>query len=158
LAKACITHWPCLRKSASCSITFIGVPVQAYTRAMLGVYELARVELLRDIYLWAYERSPQEYLAIRQELAEPDPLRMQYRELIRKIIREIVQKPDGNTLDIVSLALKKEVKSVDRDNISALVIDELRRLHEGVLARYGLKPSEFVAWRDHSQKHSDRKQ
>jgi len=141
-----------------CPLTFIGVPVQAYTRAMLGVYELARVELLRDIYLWAYERSTQEYLAIRQELAEPDPLRMQYRELIRKIIREIVQKPDRNTLDIISLALKKEENSVDRDNISALVIDELRRLHEGVLARYGLKPSEFVAWRDHSQKHSGRKQ
>lgn len=34
----------------------------------------------------------------------------------------------------------------DRDDVAALVIDELRRLHEGVLARYRLRPSEFAQW------------
>jgi len=29
----------------------------------------------------------------------------------------------------------------------ALLVEELRRLHEGVLARYGLRPSEFTAWK-----------
>ena len=29
------------------------------------------------------------------------------------------------------------------------VTDDLKRLHEGVLARYGLRPSEFKAWRSH---------
>ena len=50
---------------------------------------MTRVELLRDLYIWAYERSSQEYLAIRQELAEPDPLRLAWRELIKKIIRQL---------------------------------------------------------------------
>ncbi|MEO5797192.1 MAG: hypothetical protein ABIP34_20375 [Rhodoferax sp.] len=27
------------------------------------------------------------------------------------------------------------------------VVNGLRRVHEGVLARYGLRPSEFVAWK-----------
>jgi hypothetical protein len=31
-------------------------------------------------------------------------------------------------------------------NVQALLVEELRRLHEGVLARYGLRPSEFEAW------------
>jgi hypothetical protein len=31
--------------------------------------------------------------------------------------------------------------------VKALVIDELRRLHEGVMARYGLRPSELARWR-----------
>src|SRR5690606_18994468 len=35
-----------------CPLTFLGVPEQAYSRAILGVYELTRVELLRDLYLW----------------------------------------------------------------------------------------------------------
>ncbi len=56
-----------------CPLTFLGVPEHAYSRAMIGLYELTRVELLRDLYVWAYERSTQEYLAIRQDLAEPDP-------------------------------------------------------------------------------------
>jgi hypothetical protein len=39
------------------------------------------------------------------------------------------------------------VPAVDRDNLEALVIEELRRLHEGVLARYGLRPSEYARWK-----------
>jgi hypothetical protein len=31
-------------------------------------------------------------------------------------------------------------------DVKALVVEELRRLHEGVLARYGLRPSEFETW------------
>ena len=40
-----------------------------------------------------------------------------------------------------------QVHQADRDEVQALVVQELRRLHEGVLARYGLRPSELVAWR-----------
>jgi hypothetical protein len=43
------------------------------SRATLRVYQLTRVELLCDLYVCAYERTTQEYLAIKQELAEPDP-------------------------------------------------------------------------------------
>jgi hypothetical protein len=32
-------------------LTFLDVPAQAYSRATLGVYELPRVELLRDLYV-----------------------------------------------------------------------------------------------------------
>jgi hypothetical protein len=31
--------------------------------------------------------------------------------------------------------------------VQALIVEELRRLHEGVLARYGLRPSEFMSWK-----------
>ena len=32
--------------------------------------------------------------------------------------------------------------------MQALIVDELRRMHEGVLARYGLRPSEYAAWKE----------
>ena len=118
----------------------------AYSRATLGVYELTRVELLRDLYVWAYERSTQEYLAIKQELAEPDPTRLAYRELIKQTIREVVQHPHADTLAAIAQAMA-QVPQADRDEVQALVVQELRRLHEGVLARYGLRPSELVAWK-----------
>lgn len=31
--------------------------------------------------------------------------------------------------------------------VQSLMVSELRRLHEGVLARYGLQPSELAAWK-----------
>jgi Fic family protein len=129
-----------------CPLTFLDVPEQAYSRAMLGVYELTRIELLRDLYVWAYERSTQEYLAIKQDLAEPDPLRLAYRDLIKQTIHAVVVQYTEDPLTLIGQALEKQVPDADRDNVRALLIDELRRLHEGVLARYGLRPSEYRQW------------
>lgn len=130
-----------------CPLTFLDVPEQAYSRAVLGVYELTRIELLRDLYVWAYERSTQEYLSIKQDLAEPDPLRLAWREVIKKSIREVVRQPERAPLDVIAECLPQHQLGADTDNVEALVIEELRRLHEGVLARYGLRPSEFSEWR-----------
>lgn len=130
-----------------CPLTFLDVPEQAYSRATIGVYEMTRVELLRDLYVWAYERSTQEYLAIKQNLAEPDPLRLAYRELIKQVMQSVVKQPKKDPLMLVDAIITKEVKKENRDNVRALILDELRRLHEGVLARYGLRPSEFQAWK-----------
>lgn len=130
-----------------CPLTFLDVPEQAYSCAMLGVYEMTRIELLRDLYVWAYERSCHEYLALRQELAEPDPLRLSWRDFIRQIIREVVQNPDDDPLHRIRKATAQAVPEHERDNVQALLIEELRRLHVGVLARYGLRPSEFSMWR-----------
>ena len=121
------------------------LPEQAYSRATLGVYELTRVGLLRDLDVWAYERATQEYLAIKQVLAEPDTL-LAYRELIKQTIRDVVQHPRADTLAAIAQAMG-QVPQADREDVQALVVQELRRLHEGVLARYGLRPSELNAWK-----------
>jgi hypothetical protein len=130
-----------------CPLTFLDVPDKAYTRAMLGVYEMTRVELLRDLYVWAYERSSQEYRAIRQELAEPDPLRLAWRDLIKHTIREVVLNPQDESMQIIEQAVAPPVPESEQKAVKALIIEELRRLHEGVLARYGLRPSEYQRWR-----------
>ncbi|MDP2751747.1 MAG: Fic family protein [Rhodocyclaceae bacterium] len=129
-----------------CPLTFIGVPEQAYSRAILGVYELTRVELLRDLYLWAYERSTQEYLAIKQNQTEPDPLRLAYRDVIKETIHEVVMHPDQDPLDVIRRNVKKKADGIDSKNLESILVDELRRLHEGVLARYALRSSEFARW------------
>ena len=131
-----------------CPLTFLGVPEHAYSRAMIGLYELTRVELLRDLYVWAYERSTQEYLAVRQDLVEPDPTRLAYRDLIRQTIRDVVTRLEQDPLRVIQQAVAEHVPEVHRDNVQALIVEELRRLHEGVLARYGVRPAEFTAWKN----------
>jgi fido (protein-threonine AMPylation protein) len=136
-----------LFKANLCPLTFVDVPEPAYRRAVLGVYEMTRVELLRDLYVWAYERSTQEYLAIRQELSEPDPLRLAWRDLIKTTVRQVVQHPEQHPPSTIEQAVNASVPSPERATVQALIEEELHRLHEGVLARYGLRPSEWVAWR-----------
>lgn len=130
-----------------CPLTFLDVPEHAYSRAILGVYEMTRVELLRDLYVWAYERSTQEYLAIKQDLAEPDPLRLAWRDVIRQTIREIVTHPELEPLSCIQRTVAERVHDGEQAGVRALIVEELRRLHEGVLARYGLRPSEYAAWK-----------
>ncbi len=129
-----------------CPLTFLDVPEQAYSRATLGVYEMARVELLRDLYVWAYERSTQEYLAIKQDLAEPDPLRLTWRDFIKQTIHVVVTSPEQDPFATIQRAVNEQIPVPEQNELQALIVDELRRLHEGVLARYGLRPSEFSAW------------
>jgi Fic family protein len=130
-----------------CPLTFLDVPEQAYSRAILGIYELTRVELLRDLYVWAYERSTQEYLAIKQDLAEPDPNRLAYRAVIKQVIREVVLDLQQDPLSVIQQNLATHVDAANQDKVRALIVEELRRLHEGVLARYGLRPSELITWK-----------
>ncbi|MBV8658395.1 MAG: Fic family protein [Burkholderiales bacterium] len=141
-----LANLPLIRANL-CPLTFLDVTEQAYSDAVLGVYELTRVELLRDLFVWSYERSTQEYLAIKQDLAEPDPLRLIYRDVIKGVIRAVVTDVEADPLDVIRANLSDRVPEPDRRDVEALVIEELRRLHEGVLARYGLRPSEFVRWR-----------
>ncbi|MCB6185076.1 Fic family protein [Leeia sp. TBRC 13508] len=130
-----------------CPLTFLDVPEQAYSRATLGVYEMTRVELLRDLYVWAYERSTQEYLAIKQNLAEPDPLRLEWRDFIKQAIREIITRPELDPLSCIQQKVAASIPEPQQEALQALVVEELRRLHEGVLARYGLRPSEYSTWK-----------
>ncbi len=130
-----------------CPLTFLDVPEEAYSRATLGIYEMARVELLRDLYVWAYERSTQEYLAIKQDLAEPDPLRLAWRDFIKQTIHQVVISPEQDPFTVIQRLLKAEIPDAEQKDLQALIIEELRRLHEGVLARYGLRPAEFSTWK-----------
>lgn len=130
-----------------CPLTFLDVPEQAYSRAILGLYEMTRVELLRDVFVWAYERSTQEYLAIKQNLAEPDPVRLTYRQLIKQCVREVVLAPTLDSFELVQTFVLHHVDADNQAEVKALIFEELRRLHEGVLARYGLRPSEFITWK-----------
>ncbi|WP_332911879.1 hypothetical protein [Algoriphagus boritolerans] len=93
-------------------LSFIDVPEESYIKGMLGIYELNRIELFKDVFLWAYERSAMRYAAIRQSLGEPDPFRMKYREEIRGIVCLIV----SNAMDkeAASEAIKSEVKKITR--------------------------------------------
>lgn len=80
------------------------MPQSLYTIAMLGVYELNKIDLLKDLFIWAYERSAARYVAIRQSLGEPDPFRLRHRAALRKVIGEIVRGRIARTPAIAHVA------------------------------------------------------
>lgn len=130
-------------------LSFADVPRQTYTEAVLGVYELNEIALLKDVFMWAYERSAARYAAIRQSLGEPDPFRLRYREQFRQLIAELVRARVGRKDATARIGAwsEQEIDSRDREHFAEIVEAELIGLHEGNFARYRISPSEFAAWR-----------
>ncbi len=130
-------------------LSFADVPRQTYKEAVLGVYELNKIDLLKDVFIWAYERSAARYAAVRQSLGEPDPFRLRYRDqfraLIAGLIRERVNRKDAAAR--IAGWSRKEIDPDDRQRFIEIVEAELAGLHEGNFARYRVRPSEFAAWR-----------
>ncbi len=137
---------PLLRHNL-CPLSFIDVPPAAYVDAMLGVYELARVDLLRDVFVWAYERSCQQYAAVRQQLVAPDTFRLRYRAELGVAIKAIVQLGTVASDRRVAKIVPSSVPRADRARFMALLRGELEHLHEGNAIRFGLRPLEIAAWR-----------
>ena len=130
-------------------LSFTDVPRQTYTEAVLGVYELNKIDLLKDVFIWAYERSAARYAAVRQSLGEPDPFRLRYREQLRELIAELVRARVGRKDAVARIAAwsKKEIDPGDHKRFAEIAEGELIGLHEGNFARYRIRPSEFAAWR-----------
>jgi Fic family protein len=129
-----------------CPLSFVDVPQAAYAEGLIGVYELQRTELLRDVFVWAYERSCQRYLHIRQTLAEPDAFRLQYRDAIQQTVQQIVRgNLRGTPSDIAQVAASLIAPSGLQSLTEAVTVD-LAHLYEGNVARYRLKLSELNQW------------
>jgi Fic family protein len=129
-------------------LTFLDVPKDLYTQAILGVYELNRVELLKDVYLWAYQRSAERYTAAQQSLGEPDPFRLNHREALREVVGTVVRNNYNReqTFKYLEEWSAKNLPLDERTKFFEVSEDEILALHEGNFARYQLLPSEFAAW------------
>ena len=137
-----------LNKHNLAPLAFVDVPNDLYIKGTLGVYELNRIELLKDVFMWAYERSSLRYAALRQSLGEPDAFRLKYRDNIRNLISEIISKgmPPENARQLID-SRAKELPQTDQDKFVETIDTELLSLHEGNFARYWVRPSEFKNWK-----------
>jgi hypothetical protein len=132
-----------------CPLSFVDVPERAYIDGVLGVYELNRIELLRDVFVWAYQRSSARYSAVRQSLGEPDPFRLRYRALVAEVVAAVVR-AGLDKRAATALARKRAAEQLpteDQARFVEVVETELMSLHEGNIARYRLRPAEYQTWR-----------
>jgi hypothetical protein len=140
---------PLIRENLS-PLSFVDVPDRAYIDGILGVYEINQTELLRDVFVWAYERSCKRYSAVQQSLGQPDPFRIKYRALLKEVVAEVVV----NGMNKKSAAVyieqraKGKVPHKDQDRFIEVVETEVSKLHEGNIARYNLRPSQFTSWKE----------
>ena len=94
---------------------------------------MKRIDLLRDVFIWAYERSTARYTAVRQSLGEPDPFRLRHRVDLRELVGHVV----GDRLDRktaaahISSLVAEKIDPAERERFHEMAERELLSLHEG---------------------------
>jgi len=129
-------------------LSFTDVPRSTYTEAILGVYELNKVDLLKDVFIWAYEQSAQRYAAVRQSLGDPDPFRQRHRQALRQLVGDVVRRQMDRKEAIAFIGewVNSNVMPDERARFREMAESDLLGLHEGNFARLQVRPSEFAAW------------
>lgn len=131
-----------------CPLSFVDVPQDEYVSGLLGVYELNRIDLLRDVFVWAYRRSAGRFGVVLQSLGDPDPFRLRYRTPIAEMVRAVVTGGMDKREAAASIAARasRGIHKTDRARFIEVVETVLSGLHEGNIARFRLRPRDFTVW------------
>ncbi len=135
-------------KNNLCPLSFVDVPERAYVEGTLAIYEHGKTALLRDVFIWAYQRSCEQFKAVAGSLPEPDPFRLKYRAEIADAVAQIVRKVAPISPEEVRAVSAGLVPAEARQRLDDMVLADLRHLHEGNLARYRLRLNEYRAWKE----------
>ena len=129
-------------------VSFAGTTADMYNKGLLQLYESNRVELLRAFFIAAYKRSAQLYADFQSAPDLPALFRLKYQDRIRKLVARIVT--GSFAADEAAVLIKEkslDIEEQDRIKFIEYVNTELRCLHEGNIARFGIRPAEINIWK-----------
>lgn len=84
-------------------------------------------------------------------MGEPNLLKLRYRDSIREIVKSIILEriPGAQTVSkIRELIDLSNTPEDDRTELFGVIETEIISLHEGNVARFKVRPSEFQAWKE----------
>ena len=86
---------------------------------------------------------------MRSSLGEPDVFRLRYRTLIAEtvagVIRGVMDKITATAF--IQQRAREDVSPEDQARFVEVAETEIMNLHEGNIARYRLRPSEYQTWK-----------
>ena len=131
-------------------ICFKDVPRKVYIEALLGVYELNKTDLLRDVFMFAYERSVARYSEIRQTIGEPDPFRTKFRTELREVVATVIRNKlnKSQAAEHIKRWTQQNVPQENQNKFRNVAETDLLSLHSGNFAPYRVTQSEFSEWKE----------
>lgn len=144
-----VSNIPLIKKNLK-PLSFMDVNQKEYVTSLLGIYEKNDINLLRDLYIWAYKRSSQRYSALQQTMAQPNIFKLKYRKEIQDIIRVIILDKITGAQTVQTIhALIKNLRMTESESsqLFQIIESELMSLHDGNIARFKITPSEYKKWK-----------
>lgn len=137
-----------LMKANLCPISFLGTADQAYVDGILGVYELNRTELLRDVYVSAYTQNSSLFHGERDRATAPDRLSLLYHRQIGRAVRDLVENNPHDPLTWIDERVSAIARSDDAQKLKLkdIVLEDCRNLNESMSSVLGIDSEKYKAW------------
>ncbi|CAN5288974.1 hypothetical protein BH09SUM1_BH09SUM1_23730 [soil metagenome] len=131
-----------------CPLAFEGIQEREYVNAILALYELNDIRLLRDVFIWTYEDSCKRHSYVRQLLGDPDMFAVRHRPQTKEIIQEVVlgRMNKKEAAAAIKRYASARIREEDRARFIELVENKLLSLHSGNVGVYRLYPPAYEAW------------
>jgi len=136
-----------LLKHHRCPFTFVDIQVKDYIHSMLAIYELNKVDLLRELFFWGYQMSCGLY-GRGFGVGEPDPIFVKYRFLIKELVREIVlNQVSRQAVGRIVENKGSTLPTKDQKRLIQYIERELDGLHQYNIVAYQLSLEEYESWK-----------
>lgn len=133
-----------LLKADLAPMSFLTMDDATYIDALIGVYELNNVSLLREIYIESYIASADKYRVLRAEVESPEKAALAYRGFVREAVRySVLQTKAFRRDDILAMTAQQGIPDAEREAVVSYVHAQFKGLHEGNVIRYRLKPTDL---------------
>lgn len=129
-------------------LAFIDVPQNEYTAGLLAIYELNKIDLLRDVYIWAYERSAQHYQLLQNTLTEPNLISLRYKKELFDLVNFVITNNihGAGIINVIEKYTTEKIDKPHRNNFTQLAEKEIVSIHAGNIAIYRISPEVFARW------------
>lgn len=137
-----------LMKANLCPISFLGTSDQAYIAGVLGVYEMNRTELLRDVYVSTYTQNSSLFHGERDRATTPDRLSLQYHRQISRAVRDMVESNPHDPLTWIDERVSAIARLDDsqKSKLKDIVLEDCRDLNQSMSSVLGIDSGKYKAW------------
>ncbi|MFV0450116.1 MAG: Fic family protein [Vibrio sp.] len=136
-------------KDNLCPLSFIDVPKDDYVQTLIYFYETGDYEPALEVFVWAYERSSQQYDVVEKSIGVIDSYRIKYRserkQALGQIIREMVV-GEAIISRLEQFCIEHHIP--DTDKFISIATVELSKLHSGAIVSLGVTENMFRTWKE----------
>ncbi|WP_210499348.1 Fic family protein [Vibrio crassostreae] len=136
-------------KDNLCPLSFVDVPKDDYVKSLIYFYETGDYTPALDVFVWAYERSSQQYKVVEESMGTIDLYRIKYRKarksIMGSIIKEMITDETQIMEELESYCQLNDIE--DPDRFAAITSAELSSLHIGSIVSLGVTQSCFENWK-----------
>ena len=137
-----------LLRAGLCPLSFLATPKSAYVNGILGVYEMNRTELIRDVYVSSYMKSAYHFHHDRERSLVPSQLSFRFRSAIDDKVKELIIGIPKDPIRVLDAWVRNQsqLELPQQSELKRIVIEKCRNMTEVLARTLGIDAESYRRW------------